>query len=227
LLAAHDAARDGVAAIEQARDGVEVAARQRAADARAGHALAVDEHGRDRLRGETEFGPECLQQGEVAGASLAEAEVRTDPHFARRQAAGQDLTHEVFGRHRGQACIEAQQADQVGAELAQSFELRARQGQARRRIGGGEEFARQRFEAQRDGGQAERTRTRGRVAHQCPMAEMEAVEGADADHAALGAQRPAFDVTEQPAHGTREYSGANQCSLRSLTRKPSANIEVT
>ena len=78
------------------------------------------------------------------------------------------------------------------------------------RRGGGaagrEEFARQWLEAQRDRRHAECARTRDRVAHQRAMAEMQAVEGADADHAALGAQRPAFDVTEQPAHGTREYS---------------------
>jgi hypothetical protein len=38
------------------------------------------------------------------------------------------------------------------------------------------------------------------VVHQRAMAEVQAVESADADHAALGAQKPAFDVTEQPAH---------------------------
>jgi hypothetical protein len=38
------------------------------------------------------------------------------------------------------------------------------------------------------------------MAHQYAMTEMQAVERADADHAALGAQGPAFDVTEQPAH---------------------------
>jgi hypothetical protein len=32
------------------------------------------------------------------------------------------------------------------------------------------------------------------------MAQVQAVEGADADHTAVGAQGPAFDVAEQLAH---------------------------
>ena len=41
---------------------------------------------------------------------------------------------------------------------------------------------------------------RTRVADQCLMPAMQAVEGTDANHAALRAKRFALDVTEQPTH---------------------------
>ena len=122
-------------------------------------------------------------------------------HFARGQPSHQDLAHEILRAHRGHARIEAQQADEIGAEAAQALEFRPRQLQARRRRGRREEFARQRLEAQRDRRHAQRARARDRMAHQRAMAQVQAVEGADADHTAVGAQGPAFDVAEQPVHG--------------------------
>jgi len=39
------------------------------------------------------------------------------------------------------------------------------------------------------------------------MPEMQAVEGADADHTAVRATGPAFDVAKQPAHGLSGFEG--------------------
>ena len=68
-------------------------------------------------------------------------------------------------------------------------------------LAAGEELARQRLEAQRDRRQAQFARTQNGAAHQRLMPEMQAVEGADADHTAVRATGPAFDVPKQPAHG--------------------------
>ena len=103
--------------------------------------------------------------------------------------------------------IETQQADAVDVGFAHPDHLAARQHQARRRIGRGEELARQGLERQRDRRQAKGARARDRVAQQCPMAEVEAIEGADANHAALRAQAPAFSVAEQEIHGCVDYTG--------------------
>jgi hypothetical protein len=58
-----------------------------------------------------------LQQVDIARAALAEAELRADPHFTRRQAVDQHLADEVLGRHRRQLRVEAQQADAVAAQV--------------------------------------------------------------------------------------------------------------
>src|SRR3546814_15506237 len=78
--------------------------------------------------------------------------------------------------------------------FAQALELRPRQLQPRRQLAPGEEFARQRFEAQCHHRHPKRPRASGRVAHQRAMTQVQAVEGADADPTAVGAPGPAFDV---------------------------------
>jgi hypothetical protein len=67
-------------------------------------------------------------------------------------------------------------------------------------MGGSEKLARQRLETQSNRRQVQFTRTQNGAAHQRLMPEMQAVEGADADHTAVRAPGPAFDVTKQPAH---------------------------
>jgi hypothetical protein len=131
---------------------------------------------------------------------MAEAEIRADPDFARSQASNQQLAHEFLRTHGRERRIEAQQADAVGAQGTQTLVLSARQGQARRRQVAGKEFARQRLEAQRHRRQCQIAGTRNGVAHQRPMAQVQTVEGADADHATVREQRPTIDVTKQPAH---------------------------
>jgi hypothetical protein len=119
---------------------------------------------------------------------MTEAEIRTDPDFARRQPLHQQPPDEVLGRHLRHAGVETQQAHDVHAQRAQALELAARQQQARRRFIAGEELARQRLEAQRHRGHAGGTRALAHAADQRLMPQMEAVEGADANHAALWAK---------------------------------------
>ena len=47
--------------------------------------------------------PSALQIGGLAGAALAEAEIRADDDMADPQPLGQHLAREVFGRQRRQA----------------------------------------------------------------------------------------------------------------------------
>jgi len=115
---------------------------------------------------------------------------------SRAQALHQAALHEILGTEAGQLAVEAQQADALGTEIAQAFELGARQGQPRRRAMRGEEFARQRLEAHRHRRHAQGLGARQRMAHQRAMAQVQAVEGADADHASVRVQRPALDVSE-------------------------------
>jgi hypothetical protein len=134
------------------------------------------------------FPAQRLQQGQVAGAAVAEAELGADPDFAGGQPLHQHPPHEVIRRHRRHGRVEAQQADHVHAQGAQALELGARQRQPRRCLFAPEEFARQRLEAQRHRRQPGGARTRPHVADQRPMPQVEAVEGADANHAALRAK---------------------------------------
>ena len=60
---------------------------------------------------EAQLGAHGLQQRQIAATAVAEAELRADPDFTRAQSLHQQLLHEVFGRHRGHARVEAQQAD--------------------------------------------------------------------------------------------------------------------
>ena len=143
----------------------------------------------------------AAQHVEVAAAALSETEIRTHPHFTGGHAIHQNLFDEFLGRHRRQLRIEAQQSDVVHAQLAQAFELGARQQQARGTFTAGEEFARQGFEAERHRRQAQFPGARQRAADQRLMPTMQAVESSDANHAALRTNGFARDVPEQLAHG--------------------------
>ena len=86
--------------------------------------------------------------------------------------------------------------------IAQALELSSRAASMRR--GGGSDGAknsrgRARSSAPRTARPSARARDE-RVAHQRLVAEVQAVECADADHTAVRAPGPAFDVSEQPAH---------------------------
>src|SRR3546814_7488938 len=109
-------------------------------------ALAVEHHRRDGFGGKTVSSALALQRAQVAGAAMAEAELRADVYFARRQSADQHGANERLRAHRHHAVVEAQQADQVRAEFAQALELRPRQLQPRRQLAPGEEFARPGFD---------------------------------------------------------------------------------
>lgn len=200
LPAADHAPGDRVGLAEQARGLGEIAGLQRGADAGAGHRLAVERHRRDGAGGEAAGGPERRQQLEVARAGAAEAEIRAHPDFARMQAIDQQPLHEVLRRKRRDRRVEPQQADRVHTQLAEAVQLAARQLQPRGRRGGREELARQRLEAQRHRRQGQRAGTLDRAGHQRTMAQVQAVEGADAHHAAVGAQRPAVEIAEQIGH---------------------------
>ena len=124
-----------------------------------------------------------------------------DPDFAHGQPLDQHLRcTKASRRHRRKSRIEAQQADHIGTQCAQAFEFARGSSQSRRRRVAAKNS---RGSGSKLSATAGRSSARARVTawlHQRAMAQVQAVEGADADHAALGAQRPAFDVTEQPAH---------------------------
>src|SRR3546814_1690040 len=106
---------------------VEVPGLKGRVDAGAGHALAVEHHRRDGFGGKTVSSALALQRAQVAGAAMAEAELRADVYFARRQSADQHGANERLRAHRHHAVVEAQQDDQACAQLAQPLDLRPRQ----------------------------------------------------------------------------------------------------
>lgn len=159
-------------------------------------------HRRNLARHKAMLLAERTQQADVAAASMAETEFRANPDFARAQPGNQRQPHEIFRTHLGQATVETDHAHAVGAEPVQAFDLGACQGQTRRRRGGCEELARQRLEAHRHCRHTECAGTCHSVLHQRPMPQMQAIEGADADHASAREQRPALDVSKQPAHSS-------------------------
>src|SRR3546814_5173521 len=78
LAAAHHASADRIRRTQQARRRVEVPGLKGRADAGAGHALAVEHHRRDGFGGKTVSSALALQRAQVAGAAMAEAELRAD-----------------------------------------------------------------------------------------------------------------------------------------------------
>ena len=127
-------------------------------------------------------------------------ETGAHPDFTHAQPRHQHLAHEILRGHRRQRRVEPQQADAIAAQRAQPFQLGPRQHQPRRRRASGEQFARQRLERQRHRRYAQRARASDRVADQRAMALVQAVKRTDADHASLGAQRPASGIAEQEGH---------------------------
>ena len=194
-------AADRVAAAEQARGAREIAGRERGADARAGHALAVQQHRLDLVGGEAELAPSAcssamsparpLPKRNSGPTQTSRADRRCTSTMrdellgrqrcsaSRRSAAGRP------GRRRARTGLRTWRAAAAGAAAAAAGAKNSR--------GSGSKLS---ATAGRPSSRARATR----VAHQRLMPEMQAVEGADADHAAVRAQGPAFDVTEQPAH---------------------------
>ncbi|MNM88432.1 hypothetical protein D3C81_1006490 [compost metagenome] len=181
----------------------EAAFAQQLTDTGAGNTFAVQVHRLDLAGDKTQLRPHGPQQRDVAATAVAEMELGADPHFTRAEPADQHVAHEVLGGGGGHLGIEAQQADAVHAQLAQGGDLVAGQHQARRWIVLGEELTRQRLERQRHDRNPEHAGAVNRVAHQRPVAQVQAVESTDADHASLREQHPAFDVSKKPAHSIR------------------------
>ena len=200
LLAAHDPSADRIRPTQQPRRRGEIAGLQRCADARAGHAFAVELHRRDLAGNEAARRRPCVAAMRCHRCAPCRNETPGRPISRAPAGIHQHALDEILGAQRAQARIEAQQADVVGTEPEQPFHFRARQQQSRRRVGRREEFARQRLETQRHRRHVERASTRHSVAHQRLMPKMQAVEGADADHTAVRVSGPALDVTKQPAH---------------------------
>jgi hypothetical protein len=176
----------------------DVAGGQRLAHRRTGNPDAAEINGVHGLDHEAVLLPGTLQQGEIAAARLAEAEVVADDQVPHRKAAHQDLLDELLARQRSQLAVEAADMHAIDAGLGQQFDLVAQAGQPRRRLLGGEQFARMRLEGEHRRRQGEFARLGRQFGKQGTMAAMHAIEVADGQH--RGRRRP-LGNTAKNQHG--------------------------
>ena len=141
-----------------------------------------------------------VDRGDVARPPLAEAEIGPDPDLAGRQALLQGGAGEFRRRKSGEPAIEAQQADLIRAQLEQPFDLGAGQEQAWRRIGRGEKFPWQRFEAHHQRAAVQLVRAHGHLRQQRLVAAVQAIERAHGDRTAAGRQARAGDIPGESHH---------------------------
>ena len=163
------------------------------------------QHRLDLAGGEADARRPCAAAASMSPARrLAEAELRADPDFARRTAARPaPCATNSSALIAAKRAIEAQQAD-AGRRRARAGPRTWRAAAVRR--GGGAAGAKNsrgsgsKLSATAGTPSARARATAWRTSARWP--EVQAVEGADADHTAVRAQGPAIDVTKQPAHGS-------------------------
>ena len=221
LLAAHDMSADRETAAEQSRRGFEFAGRQMRADRAARNALGVDRDVRQRARNESMLSTQPLEHRNVAAPVVSETEIRADPDLARATARDEHALDEILGLHRGELCVETQQQQPIDAGRADALDLLAHARETRHGLAACEEFARYRFEADRARKQALRTRAGTHALEQRPMAEVHAIERADARDAAARSQVRPRGIPENKAHAA-SIAAAVQHADRRFTPLPLA-----
>ncbi len=131
LLAMLDMAVDHEGTAEEPRGVAEAAFGEQGTHLGRRDTLTVDQHRRNGMRGEAEFRAHRLQEGEVAAAPMAEAEILAHPHFAGSHAADDHLTNEVLGGHHRQGFVEAQRQQFADARGPHALGLLAHAGKTR------------------------------------------------------------------------------------------------
>ena len=205
----HHAPGDAVGPAQQALGVLEFARGERLAHrggrgALAGHFDRGQEFGveAERLAG-------LLQQGKIARAFGAVAEIVAHQHVARLQRAAQHLLDEGLGGERRKRAVETEHVQPVDPLPLQALGFFAQAGQARGRLLGREEFARVRLEAQHAARQAARPRHVLQAGEHGLVPEVQAVEVADGDR--VGRAEGSEAVGD--AHGVRCESGREKRSF--------------
>ncbi|MNN39238.1 hypothetical protein D3C81_1532680 [compost metagenome] len=188
---------DAVGPAEQALGQGKIAGSQRLAHPRAADALAVLGDGGRRLDGETLARAGLDQQGEIAGAALAEAEIVADLQMLDAEPLDQDLANELPGGQLAQAAVEGQAQHPVDAGLAQQFELLAQAADAPRGLVRGKEFARLRLEDHHAAGQPGLRRTLAQARQDTLVTAVHAVEIANGGNAAALAGTQIVETSNQ------------------------------
>ncbi len=119
------------------------------------------------------------QQRDVAGATLAEAEVVAHQHPAHAEPTHQHVLDELLGGQRRERRIEARDEHVRDAERPKRIELLAQSREARRGGVAREELARMRIERQHGGRQAQVVRGLEEAHEHGLVAAMDTVEVAD------------------------------------------------
>ncbi|MNC33065.1 hypothetical protein D3C75_814470 [compost metagenome] len=149
------AAADAVRAAQQVLGQLEVAFGQGFAHLGAADPQAVLDHRVGSLDGEAVLLAGLDQEGEVASAVAAEAEVIAHFEMTHAQAVDQDGLDEGIGTELAQTLVECQAQHPVDTLGRQQLDLVAQAGQAGRRGVGGEVLAWLRFEDHHAGRQAQ------------------------------------------------------------------------
>ncbi len=97
----------------------DVAGDQRVADPAGGNALAVEQDLRHRLGGDAVLGADGLEQGGIAGAALAEAEIVAGDDACGADLPAEDVGDEILGVFRGELAVELEHQHGVGAGMGE------------------------------------------------------------------------------------------------------------
>ncbi len=122
LAAVRDGAGQGVWAAEELGDVGEVALAEGGSDAGGGDAFVADVDGGGLVGDKVEFASEIAQEGDVAGAAVAELEPVADGYRAQAAEAGRELADEAIAVDLGQFPGEVDGKDGVDAEGAEGAE---------------------------------------------------------------------------------------------------------
>ncbi len=109
--AGYDLADDGVFSSQEAFDALKVALKHALADEGAADALAVDDEGRHFFGGESVFGTEALEQGDVAFGSASESAIVSDDDGFGVACFVDDGAHEFGCANGGNGGVEIEDAD--------------------------------------------------------------------------------------------------------------------
>lgn len=126
-VAGHNLGGEGVGAAEHLAGGIEVARANGFADSGAANNLAIKRHGGDPVDAEIQFGPELLQERNIAAPLVAEDEVRAHADAVEVAEIAGQLADEAFAGLSAERLIEMNQQQGVRSERFDGLDF-SRQG---------------------------------------------------------------------------------------------------
>jgi hypothetical protein len=141
---------------------------------------------------------ERAEQRRITARTAAEAMVEADDDLPRSEALDQGLRHEGLRLHGGERRRERHHDRGRDAGARDQSESLVQRGDRQGRPTGLQHVGRMRIERARDRRSADRLRTRDGRLEDRPMAEMDAVEDAERDHARTRVRREGLECPDDP-----------------------------
>ncbi|MGA9829429.1 MAG: hypothetical protein WBQ57_13990, partial [Rhodanobacteraceae bacterium] len=185
---------------------IELPRRKLRPDRTAADSRAINFHVRKCLDGKTTHGTRRTQCSHISTTRMAEAEIRTNTDLARAATRNDHAIDEILRRHCGQRFIEMQQQQPLDTAIRDQPNLVAHTGKTRERPTVRKIRAWNRLETDCNRNQPERIGAFTHARQQRTMAQMNAIERPDTQHASAGRQRRARKIPINEVH-RREYNG--------------------